>query len=87
LRYWETGLGFPRPARRPGGHRRYSRSDIEMILEIKSMLRGGGMTTAGARRALLGRRRGAQASGSPAVQRFLREVRSELHDLVNELGK
>lgn len=86
LRYWEAELGLPRPARRSSGHRRYNRGDIETIFRIKALLRGRGMTTAGARRILLGRRR-ADAEGSPAAQRLLREIRAELRLLVSELGK
>ncbi|MDD5657816.1 MAG: MerR family transcriptional regulator [Elusimicrobia bacterium] len=86
LRYWETELGRPRPARRPSGHRRYGRGDIETIFQIKALLRERGMTLAGARRALSGRRR-AQAEGSAASRRLLGEIRAELRELVSELGK
>jgi len=93
LRYWESELGFPRPARRASGHRRYTRSDMETIFEVKRLLLGRRMTMAGARRALLERRRGLPSApgedspASPAALRLLREVRQELQDLVSELGK
>ena len=90
LRYWESKLGFPRPARRASGHRRYSRADLETVFEIKSLLVGRRMTLAGARRALLERRRGlssAQASTAPGAARLLRELREELRELASELAK
>jgi MerR family transcriptional regulator, light-induced transcriptional regulator len=34
LRMWEARHGFPVPARLPGGHRRYSESDVELVLTV-----------------------------------------------------
>ena len=91
LRYWERALGFPRPARRASGHRRYSRGDLEPIGEIKQLLEGRRMTLSGARRALLERRRGISpapgTSASPQTLRILREARAELREIVSELAK
>ncbi|MBI5241202.1 MAG: MerR family transcriptional regulator [Elusimicrobia bacterium] len=91
LRYWEARLGFPRPARRSSGHRRYGRGDLETIFEIKRLLVGRRMTLAGARRALLERRRGVRSgdapAAAPAAARLLREVRAELRELASELAK
>ncbi len=91
LRYWESRLGFPRPARRASGHRRYGRADIETIFEIKRLLVGRRMTLAGARRALLERRRGArggaEAAAAPGAARLLQELRAELRELASELAK
>jgi DNA-binding transcriptional MerR regulator len=52
LRSWESefpGLGQPAPA---GGGRVYRRSDVEMVLRIKQLVFGEGLTLAGARRRL-----------------------------------
>jgi len=90
LRYWEAKLGFPRPARRTSGHRRYSRDDLDTVFEIKRLLQGRRMTMAGARRALLERRRGEpglKPAAPPATVRLLREVRHELQELVSELAQ
>ena len=93
LRYWERRLGLPRPARRASGHRRYGRADLETVFEIKRLLVGRGMTMAGARHALLERRRGVRGAGAgepaaaPAALRLLREVRAELRELASELAK
>ena len=34
LRMWEQRYGFPRPHRLPSGHRRYSLSDVDTILDV-----------------------------------------------------
>ncbi len=41
LRMWESRHGFPTPARRPGGHRRYSGRDLEAVLEVLALRRQG----------------------------------------------
>ncbi|MBI3289156.1 MAG: MerR family transcriptional regulator [Elusimicrobia bacterium] len=95
LRYWENRFGDLRPARRQGGHRRYSRADLELVLEIKELLQGRKMTVSGARRALIDRRRGKTAFDAPlpgaaredaAQFKLLREVRKELKAILEEMG-
>ncbi|MFL5863601.1 MAG: DICT sensory domain-containing protein [Solirubrobacteraceae bacterium] len=34
LRMWENRHGFPDPSRLPGGHRRYSATDVEQVREV-----------------------------------------------------
>ena len=95
LRYWETRFGDLRPSRLGGGHRRYSRADLELLLEIKDLVHRRKMTVAGARRALLDRKKGASESGSPAAAsadggpalKLLREVKKEIRMLVDEFGR
>src|ERR1700693_5882218 len=67
LRYWETRSGALRPSRLAGGHRRYTRTDLELILEIKDLVHRRKMTVAGARRAMIERRRGGPAAGGAAA--------------------
>jgi DNA-binding transcriptional MerR regulator len=95
LRYWETRFGDLRPSRLAGGHRRYSRTDLELILEIKDLVHRRKMTVAGARSALLERKRGAPergpaaavaADGGPALK-LLREVKKEIRMLADEFGR
>lgn len=95
LRYWETRFGDLRPARKAGGHRRYTRADLELILEIKDLLHKRRMTVAGARRALIDRRRAptaldgarsAPADSAPALK-LLREVKKEIKMIVDEFGR
>ena len=96
LRYWENRFGDLKPSRKQGGHRRYSRTDLELILEIKELLQRKKMTVAGARRALIDRRRGktaldspltASAPGDGAHGKLLREVRKELKAILEEMGR
>lgn len=94
LRYWESRFGDLRPARGTGGHRRYSRADVELILEIKDLLLRRRLTLAGARRALIDRRRGptpaaneAASSDSAPALRLLREVKKEIKMIVDEFGR
>ena len=95
-RYWANRFGDLRPSRKQGGHRRYSRADLELILEIKDLLQRRKMTVAGARRALIDRRRGKTALDAPltgsapsdsAQGKLLREVRKELKSILEEMGR
>lgn len=93
LRYWETRFGDLRPARKTGGHRRYTRADLELVLEIKELIQRKKMTVAGARRSLIEKRRGGTpafgATSAPvdrAAEKLLREVRKELKAILDELA-
>jgi len=95
LRYWESRFGDLRPARKAGGHRRYTRADLSLILEIRDLLHKRRMTVAGARRALLDKRRTptaldgaspAAADTAPALK-LLREVKKELKMIIEEFGR
>ncbi len=94
LRYWEGKFGALRPARRSGGHRRYSRADMETVFAIKELLQGRKMTISGARKVLregikvLPVQNAAQEGGLPqSTLKVLREVRKEIKGLVEELGR
>jgi len=52
LRYWETEFSDIRPKRANSKQRLYRRKDVELILQIKTLLHGQGYTIAGARKAL-----------------------------------
>ena len=52
LRSWEADFPQLGRAPAPGGSRMYGRSDIDMVLRIKSLVFGEGLTLAGARRRL-----------------------------------
>jgi DNA-binding transcriptional MerR regulator len=97
LRYWEQRVGLLKPARRSSGHRRYTRADLETILQLKELLHRRKLTIAGARRALLEAKRppkpgaeaaapsGQSAAASAATLKLLREIRKEIQALVDEL--
>ncbi len=50
LRSWEARYGFPRPARLPGGHRRYDRAAVDGVLEVVRHRQGGLSLEAAVRR-------------------------------------
>ena len=52
LRYWETVFTQLQPEKTPGGTRKYSKSDIELILYLKDLLYTRKFTIAGARKEL-----------------------------------
>jgi len=52
LRYWETEFSILKPGKTPSRHRLYRRRDVEMLLEIKSLLYEEGFTIAGAKKRL-----------------------------------
>jgi DNA-binding transcriptional MerR regulator len=52
LRYWETEFTMLTPVKRKGNRRYYTKKDIELILEIKTLLYQDGFTIEGARTAL-----------------------------------
>ena len=52
LRYWETEFSILKPGKTPSRHRLYRRRDVEMLLEIKSLLYEEGFTIAGAKKKL-----------------------------------
>jgi len=50
IRYWETEFNSLRPQRRESGHRKFTKKDIEHILEIKDLLYNQKYTIEGAKR-------------------------------------
>jgi DNA-binding transcriptional MerR regulator len=61
LRYWETEFASLRPQKTPSGQRRYRKSDVESVLQIKRLLKEEGFTIKGARTHL----RAGGGDGSP----------------------
>jgi DNA-binding transcriptional MerR regulator len=52
LRYWETEFDLLKPGKAPSRHRLYRKKDVELLLEIKSLLYSEGYTIEGARKRL-----------------------------------
>lgn len=77
LRFWESE--FPRisPRRTDSGQRLYTRRDVELILEIKTLLYARKFTIEGARRHL----RSAEARAQTDSRQWLSELRAELKAL------
>lgn len=67
LRYWETEFPMLSPEKDENDQRRYRKSDIELILEIKHLLYTEKFTIAGARKQLRQGRTDASAQRQPAT--------------------
>ncbi len=57
LRFWETQFEELRPQKSRGGHRRYQKKDVELVLWIKNLLYEKKFTINGARKELRNRQR------------------------------
>ena len=87
MRYWET-RALLRPLRLAGGHRRYTRADLEKISALKDLVLLKGYTLAGAKKFLRsGKKSGARAAQTvnTAKSELLEEIRKELSQLIKEL--
>ncbi len=90
LRYWETEFPLLRPSRTRSGSRRYRRSDIALIAEIKELLHDQGFRIEGARRVIRERhRRKPAADPQPALPfaeldrpRQLEQLRREAREIL-----
>ncbi len=52
LRFWERKFPSLSPSKSRGGHRRYQKKDVELILKIKDLLYKEGFTIEGAKKEL-----------------------------------
>jgi DNA-binding transcriptional MerR regulator len=77
LRFWETEFPRVSPRRTASGQRLYTRKEVELVLEIKSLLYQRRFTIDGARQHL--RRR--SGDETPLPRHLLDEIRSELDEL------
>lgn len=93
LRYWEAKFRLVRPLRLASGHRRYTKADIDALLEIKDLVFVKGYSLDGARKALAAKRRQAKSAGrqdpakpaGPGKSFLLDEIKKELRQLIKEL--
>jgi len=82
LRYWETEFEQLKPQKNRSGNRIYTNKDIELILEIKKLLREKKYTVTGAKKIIL--------EGIPVVndnQSILNPTESNNANLLNPLFK
>ena len=84
LRYWETVFDQLNPEKSDGGTRRYTQQDVDMILEIKTLLYKKKFTIAGAQSTLSAR--SAQKSTAGINREILKEISDELDDILSELN-
>ncbi|MDD4004305.1 MAG: MerR family transcriptional regulator [Elusimicrobiaceae bacterium] len=87
LRYWEKEFGLIRPVRKDSGHRRYTKRDITVVLEIKDLIYKGKMTLEGAKKFLRGG--GVAAKNNTRAQseetlKLLREIHKDICNLAKE---
>ncbi|MCD6384645.1 MerR family transcriptional regulator [Candidatus Sumerlaeota bacterium] len=103
LRYWETEFPTLNPEKDERDQRRYRKSDIELILQIKHLLYEERYTIAGARQRLQSEFKKPKAKKSTSsasekktkssqkqlkkLQQELRSLRSELQSLINFIEK
>jgi len=89
LRYWETEFNALRPLRRDSKHRKYTKKEIEQILEIKELLYDKKYTIEGARKILSPQRKkksdGAQLQmeldHGAAASELIRETKKTLQEI------
>jgi len=75
LRFWESKFKELRPQKSRGGHRRYRKEDIKVILRIKDLLYQNKFTIKGAREELeKERREGKDRLSLAMVKRELEEI-------------
>ncbi len=84
LRYWEQEFDQLKPVKRRGNRRYYQRHDVIMIRQIRSLLYEQGFTIGGARQRLEGDRAKTDVNRS---QQIIRQVRSELEDILHVLKR
>ncbi len=79
LRYWETEFPQIKPDKGRSGQRRYTKKDLDAVLQIKQLLYKEGYTIAGARKKLNGR--GEQENISAVLESAKKELREILEML------
>lgn len=92
LRFWETEFPALRPGKSAKGQRLYRRREVEMVLQLKSLLHEQGFTIAGAKKKLKSEHEGRKAQtalplGNGRDHQVLRQVRSELASIAALLAR
>ncbi len=89
LRYWESEFPGISPKRANSKQRLYRRQDVELILDIKTLLHDQGYTIAGARKFLESEQTPGQAAApippNTKVSETLQTIKQELKELQNLL--
>ena len=91
LRYWETEFSYLQPQKSRSGQRLYTRSEMDLVFEIKRLLYGEKLTIEGARRVMAKRGKGRVPPESVLEQstanilRVIREVKDDLKKIRDSL--
>lgn len=83
LRYWESEFSELNPRKTKTGRRQYTRRDIDLILEIKSLLYDDGFSIAGAKKRLQKRKK--TSSREDAIIEVVRQTRKGLAEILGIL--
>ena len=86
LRYWETEFHQLSPKKNNAGNRKYRKSDIEVIKQIKDLLYIEKYTIEGARQCLK-KQNITKNSNEDSSKQILSEVQSELNDIIDLINK
>ena len=84
LRYWETVFPQFAPYKTPGGTRRYTQEDVDMVLKIKSLLYDQKFTIKGAKTYLEAKNNVSIVSKDVPLRDY---IVSELEDIIKLLEK
>lgn len=87
IRYWEKNFTALNPIKKASHHRRYTKEDIEVILQIKELIYKHKMTIAGAKKHLnryfaVGRNKEDPNFYSARNLKFLKEIREILSQIL-----
>ena len=91
LRYWESEFKIISPTKTRSNHRLYKREDLDLILEIKNLLKDQRFTIEGAKKEIRKRqvekkRQVVKTKSSEEFKEVLRKIKKDLLDL-RVLGK
>ena len=91
LRYWESEFKLLRPKKNPAGQRLYRKTDLELVLRIKTLLYDERLTLEGAKKRLRERsarprRRWTSGSRGATLEEALRRTRDRLRALRERLA-
>ena len=81
LRYWESEFPQIKPQRADSNQRTYQRKDLELIMEIKSLLHDEKLTIEGAKKKLQMQKKSVPQN----LEAVLRQTKSELLELLKIL--
>lgn len=92
LRFWETEFPMLRPTKSQTGQRLYRRSDVEIVLQIRTLLYEQGFTIAGARKHIREEMNASKTTpplplDTAPQQATLHAIHKELRDLLDLLNK
>ena len=85
LRFWETEFEKVKPKRTPSGQRLYSKSDVELILEIRHLLYEKKFTIQGAKKHL--KSKATHSNKEKSSVTTINDIRMELEHIRNILDR